>query len=126
MRGRLCVLGLALVLSSCGALTDAIGSIGTSTLQAAVESCASEYSGYVDVLDNGKTISIDGNGEEKSGAPIQEIACILQAIPVPSYIIQRMEQTRAIDGIQRETFDGFDISWSYHPDDGVDIVIHQN
>lgn len=125
MRGRLVVVGLALVLSSCGALTDALGNIGKTKLQTVAESCASEYSGYVDVLDNGKTISIDGEGEEDPGSPMKETACVLFAIPVPSYIIERIDKTRALDGMQREEFDGFSISWSYHPNDGLDVVIHE-
>jgi hypothetical protein len=39
--------------------------------------------------------------------------------------MQRMDKTRALDGMQREVFDTFDVSWSYHPDNGLDIVIHE-
>jgi len=116
---------MVLVLSSCGQVTDSIGSIGKSKLQAALESCADTYSGHIEVLDDGKTLSIDGKGEEHQGATFTEIDCVLSAIPVPSYVTSRMDQTRALDGMQREKFDTYDISWSYHPDNGLDIVIHE-
>ena len=116
---------MVVLLSSCGQVTDALGSIGKSKLQAAMESCVSQYPDYVELLDGGKTVSIDGEGKEDQGAPIEELVCILNAVPVPSYIMQRMDKTRALDGMQREQFDTYDISWSYHPDNGLDIVIHE-
>ncbi|MFM2032994.1 MAG: hypothetical protein RLZZ297_1759 [Chloroflexota bacterium] len=125
MRRMSLLLGALLVLTGCSDLTGALSSLGKTRLQQAVESCADKYSGYIDVLDNGKTLSIDGDGKEDEGSPIEETACVFFAIPVPSYIISRIDNTRAMDGMQRETFDGFDISWSYHPDDGLDAVIHE-
>ena len=116
---------MVLVLSGCGQVTDALGSIGETKLQTAMKSCATDYSGYAQLMDSGKTVSIDGAGKDSAGAPIEELICILNAIPVPSYIMQRMEKTRALDGMQREQFDTYDISWSYHPDNGLDIVIHE-
>jgi hypothetical protein len=115
----------AVLLSGCSQVTDMLGNIGETKLQTAMKSCADTYSGYIEVLDNGKTLSIDGDGKEDQGAPVKEIACVLYAIPVPSYVISRMDQTRALDGVQREEFASFDISWSYHPDNGLDIVIHE-
>jgi hypothetical protein len=115
----------AVLLSGCSQVTDMLGNIGETKLQTAMKSCAGTYSGYIDVLDNGKTLSIDGEGKEDQGAPIEELVCVLNAIPVPSYIMQRMDKTRALDGMQREVFDTFDVSWSYHPDNGLDIVIHE-
>jgi hypothetical protein len=115
----------AVLLSGCSQVTEMLGNIGETTLQTAMKSCADKYSGYIDVLDSGKTLSIDGEGKEDQGAPIEEIACVLSAIPVPSYVTSRMDQTRAVDGVQREEFASFDISWSYHPDNGLDIVIHE-
>ncbi len=125
MRRKSMLVLMVVLLSSCSQVTDALGSIGETKLQTAMKSCADTYSGYIDVLDNGKTLSIDGDGDEDQGAPVKEIACVLYAIPVPSYVISRMDQTRALDGVQREEFDTFNISWSYHPDNGLDIVIHE-
>ena len=115
----------AMLLSGCSQVTDMLGNIGETKLQTAMKSCGDTYSGYIEVLDDGKTLSIDGKGEEDQGATFTEIACVLSAIPVPSYVTSRMDQTRALDGVQREEFASFDISWSYHPDNGLDIVIHE-
>ena len=59
------------------------------------------------------------------GAPEIEIACVLNAIPVPAYVISRMDFTVTLHGVQREEFDGFNISWSNHHEYGLDIVIHE-
>ena len=35
------------------------------------------------------------------------------------------DNTRALDGMQRDGWRKFKASWTYHPDDGLSIVIHQ-
>jgi hypothetical protein len=36
-----------------------------------------------------------------------------------------MEQTRALDGRQSETWEDFSASWTYHPDNGLDVLIRE-
>jgi hypothetical protein len=33
-----------------------------------------------------------------------------------------MMETRALDGRQEETWSGYAVSWSYHPDDGFNAI----
>jgi hypothetical protein len=56
---------------------------------------------------------------------IEDLACALKYMDVPSYVVSMMEKTRALDGIQREEYGNFKISWSYHPDNGLDVVINE-
>jgi hypothetical protein len=37
-----------------------------------------------------------------------------------------MEGTRALDGRQTQTADGYSYTWSYHPDNGLDIIITES
>lgn len=94
--------------------------------QKAYSSCGSPSG--IRVSDEGKTITIDGNGEyEYSSASLGDTVCVLDAIATPSYILSNMETTNSLMGRQTESFgDNIDISWSYHPDNGLDIVIHKN
>lgn len=41
---------------------------------------------------------------------------------LPDYIWEEMLQTRAIDGRQKETFGNIEVSWSYHPDQGLEVL----
>jgi len=79
------------------------------------------------VSDEGKSITIDGYGEDDySGADLYDTVCVLDAIKTPEYVISNMETTNSLMGRQSATFDGIDISWSYHPDNGLDIVVHKS
>jgi hypothetical protein len=39
--------------------------------------------------------------------------------------VTEIDNTRALDGMQRDSWRKFKASWTYHPDDGLNIVIHQ-
>lgn len=41
---------------------------------------------------------------------------------LPDSVITKMGKTRALDGVQTAKGDGVEISWTYHPDDGLEII----
>lgn len=91
-------------------------------LPAASEAC--DNPDGLDVLDGGSTLTFDMEGEDEvSGASIDDIVCVLLELAVPSSIVANMEQTTAMDGRQSGTWDDFEMTWSYHPDRGMDGVI---
>ena len=104
-------------------LTGCAGSFNT--FQQAYDTCSSPSG--VTVSDGGKTLIIDGQNEYFVGATISDTVCLLNAVELPSYIRSNMETTNSLMGRQSDTFgDKIDVSWSYHPDNGLDIVIHKN
>ena len=109
---------LAATLSGCAA--------GPTTLQKVSEEC--NLSDGFRIGDEGKTLSLDMMGEDEyTGANIDDIVCVVQSqrIKMPEFIINSIETTRAIDGKQTGDWDGFEAEWSYHPDNGLDLMIHQ-
>jgi hypothetical protein len=50
---------------------------------------------------------------------------VLLALRAPSFVVTEIDNTRALDGMQRDHWRKFKASWTYHPDDGLNIVIHQ-
>ena len=44
------------------------------------------------------------------------------ALNVPDYIYQLMISTTAMQGRQTETVNGLTISWTYHPDNGLEVL----
>ena len=120
MKKLLAITGTSLLLVS---LTGCAGSFDL--FQKAYSSCGSPTG--VSVSDEGKTISVDTMGEEEySGASYGDLVCIINAVGTPTYIYDGIMSVRAMDGRQTQEFDDFTVSYSYHPDHGMDIVFHKN
>jgi hypothetical protein len=77
--------------------------------------------------DGGKTLVLDGLGKDRNSGSlsVQQEMCVLNAIDTPSYVTAAMQQTRALDGRQSQTWGNFQASWTYHPDDGLDVVLRE-
>ncbi len=54
---------------------------------------------------------------------IKTIGCVLSALDTPKYVIKMMEGTTALMGIQKIKADGLKYRWSYHPDNGLDLIV---
>jgi hypothetical protein len=78
--------------------------------------------------DEDHTLLIDMMGEEYSSgtATIDDVGCVLAALAAPTSVTARMDSTRALDGMQTATWDGYSASWTYHPDDGLDLIITES
>ncbi|WP_294978327.1 hypothetical protein [uncultured Microbacterium sp.] len=88
----------------------------------AIEECGVSSGGSVQLLDGGKSMSIDGKGEESDGLGIEKMACIFIALDLPQATISRMDTTRALDGRQKDVLPDYTVEWSYHPDNGLDVL----
>jgi hypothetical protein len=82
---------------------------------------------YAEVQDDGLTLVLRGYGEN---VPFQlsfeEMKCFFRAVAMPEYIQEEMLRTRAIDGTVRATFIAITASWTYHPDDGLFVILHSD
>ena len=101
---------------------------GSSAAQAvlteAVSTCELAGAPGIQLGDGGTTLTFDMQGEdESSGAGYLDIACIFAALEMPSNVSSHMDQTTSMDGRQAESWDDIAISWSYHPDRGLDGVL---
>jgi hypothetical protein len=77
------------------------------------------------VRDDGRTLILDGIGEESgSGSvPILVQLCVLQELNIPDAVMAQIKTTRALDGRQTASWGEFTASWTYHPKNGLDIII---
>lgn len=118
------ILGIVAASALAFSLTGCAGKFDT--FQKAYDTCGAPEG--ITVSDEGKTITINGIGEDEYyGANITDIACVLYNIEIPDYIISNMDTTNSLMGRQTATFgDKIDVSWSYHPDNGLDVVVHKN
>lgn len=74
--------------------------------------------------DSGKTLNIDGFGRGYSSTDLNrsDWACLTKTMKVPSSVLNKIGQTRAIDGMVSARFGRIEAFWTYHPDDGLDIT----
>ena len=91
-----------------------------SELESARESCSAGELG-----DDGTTLVLDMEGEEPGSGTLTfaDVTCVLAELEVPTSVTSRMEQTRALDGMQDARWKGFSATWNYHPDSGMNLVI---
>ncbi|MDF2847135.1 MAG: hypothetical protein K0R97_1117 [Oerskovia sp.] len=93
-------------------------------LQAAMSACGlDDGDPGLQVGDEGRTLTVDHRGgDDSAGASSEELFCIVDALDTPSSVVSHMEQTTSMDGRQTESWDNITVSWSYHPDRGMDSI----
>lgn len=72
-----------------------------------------------------KSITVDSFGKYDL-ASLMDVETIISTLELPDSLYDEMCATNALMGRQRETYDNFDISWSYHPDSGLDVIFKYN
>jgi hypothetical protein len=93
-------------------------------LTTAVGSCNATGATGLALGDGGTTLTFDMQGKDEStGASIKDIACIFAALHIPANVTSHIDQTTSMDGRQSESWDDITVSWSYHPDRGLDGVL---
>jgi len=77
------------------------------------------------LADDDHTLVVDMAGEEPGSGTetFDGVLCVLDELDVPQSLIARMESTRALDGMQSATWSSYEVTWTYHPDDGLDLII---
>ena len=122
-------LGIGLVVGIVGSLLVAsvaggLGSIAAgSPMTDAATTCEIEANPWITVGDEGRSISMQSEGEESTGAGFDDLACVLIELDTPDSVFNRIDSTRALDGRQTGTWEDYSASWGFHPDNGLDIVI---
>ena len=103
--------------------SDALKADSETRLEKAMTSCKDSADGAAfQLADGGDSIIING---AKSG-DIPGLACVLMYLETPQSIVAEMDSTTAMMGRQSEEAHGVKYDWSYHPDNGIDMVITEN
>lgn len=87
----------------------------------AVEACPE--SSYIELVDEGTALLISTEGDESYGASMDEVACVINELEMPSNIVNRLDTTRALDGTQTGSWNGYEATWNYHPNSGMNLTI---
>lgn len=94
-------------------------------LQAAYATCDAKPDAEVQMVsvvsleDEGHTILID----TWNAASVSGVACVLDELDTPASVRAQIESTTALMGGQEAEAEGLNYTWSYHPDNGLKLVI---
>jgi hypothetical protein len=83
------------------------------------------FEGVVSIEDDGKTLIIQTKPKDDDPLGITGLAldCVYTQLDVPAHVSERIGATRSLDGRQEDTWNGYSASWSYHPDNGANVII---
>lgn len=94
----------------------------TPRFETAAEAC--ELMPLLVVADKGTTLTLTTAGESGvSYTGIEDVACVLTELEVPSYVVSHIDSTRALDGQQTDEWDGISARWTFHPESGLHLVL---
>ncbi|MGY1660584.1 hypothetical protein ACI78Q_05095 [Geodermatophilus sp. SYSU D00705] len=92
-----------------------------SRLSDAYGTCVSrDEDNTVELGDGGDSIIIDTRSKYTS---VAGVACVLNDLGTPESIVSSIDHTTAMMGSRDAEHDGLTYTWSYHPDNGVNLVI---
>jgi hypothetical protein len=113
--------GAAALVVVLGLVFFVVGNRSDSRLSDAVASCGVEGTSGITFAEDGQSLVFDGKGEDDYiGGDYNDVECLLTALEAPSTVWAQMLQTSSVDGQQEFDFDGINVSWSYHPNSGLD------
>lgn len=70
---------------------------------------------------DGLSITVDSSSKyDKEG--VADIVMVIYALGLPESLVDEMSSTNALMGRQTRTYNGIEVSWSYHPDNGLDAI----
>lgn len=76
------------------------------------------------LLDEGMAVEMRTTGEEAGfGLEWEEVECVLKKAGASSAVWAKMLNTRALDGTLTESWEGYEASWTYHPDSGMNVIL---
>lgn len=82
--------------------------------------------GTVSVSDDGLSMTVDTDPLNISKYNSSEAFTFIQDVNaelgLPDSLYEKMLATRALDGRQTSDYDNVTVSWSYHPDNGLEVI----
>jgi len=120
-RTRRVIAGVAVAGVLAGGVAFVLTRDTSTRLEKAAAAC--KLSGIID--DDGRTLSMDRVAAEEDPGRVKytDYECVLDQLGVPRAVRDHMGATRAMDGMQTDTWDGINARWNYHPKGGIDITL---
>ncbi|MEV4384649.1 hypothetical protein AB0J68_02805 [Micromonospora sp. NPDC049580] len=94
-----------------------------SPLEEARQACGAGRDDWAMLGDDGNSLTLRSVGKERTGLKLEQLQCYWTELEVPDAVIAEIEGTRALDGRQSGEWEDMSASWTYHPDDGLQMII---
>lgn len=95
---------------------------GAQNFSSALDTCHASGS-YVRLAADKSSLTLQAESESGRDLSAPVFLCVLDELDAPASMHQRMLLTRAIDGTQEEQWGLYRATWTYHPDQGLNVVI---
>lgn len=76
------------------------------------------------VGDGGDSLTVAGAGQAE--AATTAASCVLDELDAPDSIRSKVLDTSAIDGRQEDDFDDWQVSWTYQPNAGINLIVEKD
>lgn len=81
---------------------------------------------YASVAADGSYLSIDTDPDSSyldyEEEALLAIFAVNEELDIPDSVIEKMGSTRALDGVQTQICGDIEVRWSYHPDNGLEVI----
>ena len=86
---------------------------------------------YAELSPDGMTLIVDSNYMDSKAYKyanniVSAIFSINNYLSLPSSVKAKMENTRSIDGVQSQDCGIYTVTWSYHPENGLEVIYEIN
>jgi hypothetical protein len=89
----------------------------------AKKKCGSSLASDAELGDEGRTLTLHGDGKESSGLSYVALECYWSELGLPDSAKAEFGATRALDGRLTGEWGDIHASWSYHPNSGLQMVL---
>ena len=94
---------------------------GDTRFEDALTLCDALDASGITFAEDGQSLNFNDKGEEELfGGDFSDLKCIVEELKAPSTVMDRMLRTSSSMGVQDAEWDGISVSWTYHPDRGLD------
>lgn len=119
------IIGLIAIPTISAGMASQAEALAPSPFMVALDSCDMDDSAYATIGDDGASLELQTFGDEAAGMDFGELTCITESLDVSDAVMSRIETTRALDGRQEASWGDFTASWTYHPDNGLNMLIER-
>lgn len=77
---------------------------------------------YLDLDEKTMFFDTAGDAEGSGDHDLYDALCTLRSLEAPEHVINHIGNTSSLQGMQSDSWGDFTAEWTYHPDQGLDIV----
>lgn len=113
------LLAVVLLLAGCASAAPAV-----QPFPAAMKHCHVTAKNGATLGDHNNTLTLQGFATNNPDGMVQEDEfCVLKALKITDAVTSAIESTRALDGTQSGSWGKIKAKWTYHPDNGLRVIL---